>query len=115
MYCKTHDVAVCLSCVPSHHRACSDVIPLDKAAENAKLSTTLTDFEDTLVAALQSLQEIIIAQNSALENLEGQKHTTKHTINDTRQRIIKKLDNLEKQILLELDTKQVVNPQKANF
>ncbi|CAC5369283.1 unnamed protein product [Mytilus coruscus] len=104
LYCKTHDVAVCLGCVPSHHRACSDVISLDKAAENAKHSTALADLQDTLTIALQNLQQIINDRSAALENLDGQKQTIKNTINDTRARIMKKLDDLEQKIFLELDT-----------
>ncbi|CAG2229594.1 unnamed protein product [Mytilus edulis] len=73
LYCKTHDVAVCLGCVPSHHKACSDVMPLDKAAENAKRSTALADLEDTLTIALQNLQQLINDRASALENLDEAK------------------------------------------
>ncbi|CAC5395462.1 unnamed protein product [Mytilus coruscus] len=105
LYCKTHDIAVCVGCVPSHHMACSDVIPLDKAAENAKRSTALADLEDTLIIALQNIKQIITDRESAFENLEGQKQTIKHTINDTRARMMKKLDDLEQKILQELDTK----------
>ncbi|CAG2224250.1 unnamed protein product [Mytilus edulis] len=105
LYCKTHDVAVCLGCVPSRHRTCSDVIPLDKAAENAKHSTALADLEDTFTRTLKSLQEIIIDRDSALKNFKGQEQTIKHTINDTRVRIMKKLDRLEQKLLLELNTK----------
>ncbi|XP_063427220.1 uncharacterized protein LOC134710754 [Mytilus trossulus] len=104
LYCKTHDVAVCLGCVPSHHRACSDVIALDKAAENAKQSTALADLEDTLIIASQNLEQIINDRSSALNNLDGQKQTIKDTINDTRAKIMKKLDDLEQKLLLELDT-----------
>ncbi|XP_076099046.1 uncharacterized protein LOC143068691 [Mytilus galloprovincialis] len=104
LYCKTHDVAVCLGCVLSHHRACSDVIPLDKTAENAKNSTALADLEDTLTIASQNLEQIINDRSAALKNLDGQKQTTKDTINDTRAKIMKKLDDLEQKLLLELDT-----------
>ncbi|CAC5404801.1 unnamed protein product [Mytilus coruscus] len=105
LYCNTHDVAVCLGCVPSRHMTCSDVIPLDKAAENAKHSTALADLEDTLTRTLQNLEQIITDRESAFENFEGQKQIIKHAINDTRTRIMKKLDDLEQKLLLELDTK----------
>ncbi|CAG2238328.1 unnamed protein product [Mytilus edulis] len=104
LYCKTHDVAVCLGCVPSHHRACSDVMPLDKAAENAKRSTALADLEDTLTIALQNLQQLINDRASALENLDGQNQTIKNAVNDTRAKIMKKLDDLEEKLLFELET-----------
>ncbi|XP_071160952.1 E3 ubiquitin-protein ligase TRIM45-like [Mytilus edulis] len=68
LFCKTHDVAVCLGCVPSRHRTCSDVIPLDKAAENAKHSTALADLEDTSTGTLQNLEQIITDRESALTN-----------------------------------------------
>ncbi|VDI76336.1 Hypothetical predicted protein [Mytilus galloprovincialis] len=105
LYCKTHDIAVCVGCVPSSHKACPDIIPLDKVAENAKCSTALADLENTLTITLQNLQEIIANRESALENLEGQKQTIKDKINDTRARMMKKLEVLEQKILQELDRK----------
>ncbi|CAG2238329.1 unnamed protein product [Mytilus edulis] len=75
-----------------------------KAAENTKTSTALADLEETVIIALRSLQQIINNRTAALENLEGQKQTIKDTINNTRARIIQKLDDLEQKTLLELDT-----------
>ncbi|VDI09834.1 tripartite motif-containing protein 2/3 [Mytilus galloprovincialis] len=114
LYCKTHDVAVCFGCVPSHHRTCSDVIPLDKAAENAKHSTALADLEDTLTGTLQNLEQIITDRESALENFASQKQTIKQTINDTRAKILIKLDDLEQKLLHELDTKHENCKSEAN-
>ncbi|CAG2229160.1 unnamed protein product [Mytilus edulis] len=105
LYCKTHDVAVCLGCVPSHHRTCSDVIPLDKAAANAKQSTALADLEDTLTLTIQNLEQIINDRDSAMEKLESQKQSIKNTIYATRARIMDKLADLEQKLLLELDSK----------
>ncbi|CAG2230901.1 unnamed protein product [Mytilus edulis] len=104
LYCKTHDVAVCLGCVPSNHRTCSDVMTLDKAAENAKRSTALADLEDTLTIALQNVQQLNNDRAAALENLDGQKQTIKNAVNDTRAKIMKKLDDLEEKLLFELET-----------
>ncbi|XP_063427219.1 uncharacterized protein LOC134710753 [Mytilus trossulus] len=105
LYCKTHDVAVCLSCVPTHHRTCSDVIPLEKAAANAKQSTALADLEDTLTLTIQNLEQIIADRDSASKKLENQKKTIKNAINATRARIMDKLADLEQKLLSELDTK----------
>ncbi|XP_071160945.1 tripartite motif-containing protein 29-like [Mytilus edulis] len=105
LYCKTHDAAVCLGCVPSRHRTCSDVIPLEKAAANAKQSTALADLEDTLTLTIQNLEQIINDRDSAMEKLEGQKQFIKNTINATRARIMDKLADLEQKLLLESDSK----------
>ncbi|VDI76335.1 Hypothetical predicted protein [Mytilus galloprovincialis] len=105
LYCKTHDVAVCLGCVPSHHMTCSDVIPLDKAAANAKQSTALADLEDTLTLTIQNLEQIIADRDSAAKKLEDQKKTIQNTINATRTRILDKLADLEQKLLHELDLK----------
>ncbi|XP_071160946.1 uncharacterized protein [Mytilus edulis] len=104
LYCKTHDVAVCLGCVPTRHRTCSDVIPLEKAAANAKQSTALADLEDTLTLTIQNLEQIIADRDSASKTLEYQKKTIKNTINATRARIMDKLADLEQKLLSELDT-----------
>ncbi|VDI35513.1 Hypothetical predicted protein [Mytilus galloprovincialis] len=105
LYCKTHDVAVCLGCVPTHHRTCTDVIPLEKAAANAKQSTALADLEDTLTVTIQNIEQIIADRDSASKKLEDQKKTIKNTINATRTRIMDKLADLEQKLLHELDLK----------
>lgn len=61
LYCTTHDIAVCLSCIPSRHRKCSDIIPLQKASENALRSTALAGLE-----TFQNLEQIITDRESAL-------------------------------------------------
>ncbi|CAG2185984.1 unnamed protein product [Mytilus edulis] len=105
LYCNTHDVAVCLCCVSSHHQTCTDIIPLRKAAENTKHSTALADLEDTLSRSLLNIQHIITDRAETLKNMDCQKQTIKATIIDTRARIKKKIDDLEQKLLLELDTK----------
>ncbi|CAG2230899.1 unnamed protein product [Mytilus edulis] len=95
LYCKTHDVAFCINCFPSHHGACPDVIPLDKAAENAKRSTAIDDLENALNRTLQNLLQIISDRGSELNNLDDYKRTIKKKINDTRERIMKKIEDLE--------------------
>ncbi|XP_076095695.1 uncharacterized protein LOC143066769 [Mytilus galloprovincialis] len=105
LYCKTHDVAVCLGCVPTHHRTCTDVIPLEKAAANAKQSTALADLEDTLTVTIQNIEQIIADRDSASKKLEDQKKTIKNTIDATRTRIMNKLADLEQKLHHELDLK----------
>lgn len=107
LYCKTHDVAFCINCFPSHHGACPDVIPLDKATENAKRSTAIDDLENALNRTLQNLQQIISDRGSELNNLDDYKRTIKKKINDTRERIMKKIEDLEQKLLLELDMQYV--------
>ena len=105
LYCKTHDVAVCVGCIPSHHQTCTDVIPLRKAAVNTRNSTALADLEDTLTRALLNVHHIITDRAEALKNIDCQRQNIKDTINNTRARIMKKIDDLEQKLLLELNTK----------
>lgn len=78
---------------------------MDKAAENAKHSTALADLEDTLNGTLQNLEQMITDRDLVLEKLDVQRQAIVNTINETRARIAKKLDDLETKCLLELEKK----------
>ncbi|CAG2231176.1 unnamed protein product [Mytilus edulis] len=43
-FCKSHDQALCVVCLPTEHRSCSDVISIAAvAATNARQSTAMSD------------------------------------------------------------------------
>ncbi|CAG2190267.1 unnamed protein product [Mytilus edulis] len=102
LYCKNHDVAICVVCVPSLHKHCSDVISLDEAAENAKRSTALEDLEDSIKVALENLKGFINNRNQAMKNLKIEEQSVRKSISEMRANVNKHLDELENKMLDDL-------------
>ncbi|XP_071172199.1 E3 ubiquitin-protein ligase TRIM45-like [Mytilus edulis] len=102
LYCKNHDVAICVVCVPSLHKHCSDVISLDEAAENAKRSTALDDLEDSIKVVLENLKDFINNRNNAMKNLKIEEQSVRKSISEMRTNVNKHLDELENKMLDDL-------------
>ncbi|XP_052106160.1 uncharacterized protein LOC127738810 [Mytilus californianus] len=105
MYCKLHEMAICMACFPAKHKGCFDaIIPLAEAAKNAKTSTALVDLEHTINNTLQNIQGFDKDREAAAERIETQIIVIKKMIFDTRENINKHLDDLERKLLNELTT-----------
>ncbi|CAC5368435.1 unnamed protein product [Mytilus coruscus] len=105
MYCKLHEMAICIACFPAKHKGCSDsIIPLAEAAKNAKTSTALADLEHTINNILEHIKECVKARETAAERIVTQEMVIKKMISDTRENINKHLDDLERKLLNELTT-----------
>ncbi|XP_071171922.1 transcription intermediary factor 1-alpha-like [Mytilus edulis] len=102
LYCKNHDVAICVVCVPSLHKYCSDVISLDEAAENAKRSTALDDLEDSIKVVLENLKDFINNRNNAMKNLKIEEQSVRKSISEMRANVNKHLNELENKMLEDL-------------
>ena len=72
IFCKTHDVPVCVACIPSNHKICPNVIPLETAAKYARTSTALTDVEELIEETTRNIKHYISDRNSASKQLEEQ-------------------------------------------
>ncbi|XP_063420939.1 uncharacterized protein LOC134706160 [Mytilus trossulus] len=107
LYCKKHDIAVCVVCIPSDHKFCSssDIISIDDASKNAKQSTSLLDLEGTISATIDNVKHCIKDREIALKNVDQDEQTIRKTITDTRKNINEYLDKLERKLLLELKSK----------
>lgn len=112
LYCSSHDVALCSTCV-DQLRLCLKVVPLDEAAVNAKRSTALADLEDTINGALQNVGKIIKDQESASTTFKKQEVKIRNSITETRDKLNKHLDCLE-QILVQELTAKSNNCKSAN-
>lgn len=53
LYCSEHDKPICIDCV-DQHKSCYKLVSLDKAAVNAKQSTSLAGLEETINGALRN-------------------------------------------------------------
>lgn len=104
-YCKTHDSVLCKACLPSLHRACTDVVPLDDAARNAKTSTALADLEDSICDVLKIVKSLIQDREVASKNIVAQEKMIKNKIKESRAKINKCLDTMEDKLIHELTMK----------
>ncbi|CAG2203472.1 unnamed protein product [Mytilus edulis] len=105
MYCKLHEMPICLACFPAKHKSCSDaIIPLAEAAKNAKASTSLADLEHTINNTIGNIRECVKDREAATEKMETQEIRIKKLISITRQNINDRLDDLERKLLNDLST-----------
>ncbi|XP_063427069.1 E3 ubiquitin-protein ligase TRIM38-like [Mytilus trossulus] len=105
LYCKAHETAICIACLPTRHKVCSNsIIPLAEAAKNAKTSTALEDLDHTINETLVNIQTCLNDREAATERIEKQEKIIKKRIFDSRETINKHLDDLESKLLNELTT-----------
>jgi hypothetical protein len=104
-YCKTHDSVLCKACLPSLHRACTDVVPLDDAARNAKTSTALADLENSICDVLKNVKSLIQDREVASQTIVAQEKMIKNKIEESRAKINKCLDTMEEKLIHELAMK----------
>lgn len=104
-FCKAHDQALCGTCVLSHRKTCLDVLPIQEAAKDVTISTTLDDLEETIAMAITNLDHYISDRDTAINSIEMEEENIKKLIDDTRSKINAHLDDLEERFLTELSTK----------
>lgn len=107
LYCKKHDIAVCVVCIPSEHKSCSssDVISIDEASKNSKQSSALLDLEGTILTTMDNVKHCIKDREIALTNVDKDEKTIRKTITETRKNLNEYLDELERKLMLELKSK----------
>ncbi|XP_052080121.1 uncharacterized protein LOC127718193 [Mytilus californianus] len=102
-FCKPHEKALCMVCVQSNHKSCSDVISIHFASKNARQSTAFSDLVESIDGTLSNLKMCIKNRESAAKGTEKQKIEIKNMVFETRTRIIAHLDMIEKKLLRELE------------
>ncbi|VDI42707.1 Hypothetical predicted protein, partial [Mytilus galloprovincialis] len=69
-FCKSHDKALCVVCLPCEHKSCSDVIPIDVAATNAGQSTAIFDLQEAIDLIFRNITLCINNRNAATKDIE---------------------------------------------
>ncbi|CAG2223692.1 unnamed protein product [Mytilus edulis] len=101
-FCETHDEVLCMVCVPTEHKACSDVISISVATAKSRQSTALSDLERTIEGTLHDVKQCIMNRKSAAENIDKQELAIKTTILETRTKINSQLDKMQENMLHDL-------------
>ncbi|XP_076088644.1 uncharacterized protein LOC143059065 [Mytilus galloprovincialis] len=101
-FCKIHDEILCVACVPSKHKACSDVVPISESSANSRQSASLFDLEETIEGTLNNVTLCIKNRESATKELEKQEMAVKSMVLQTRTKMNVHLDKLQEKLLHEL-------------
>ena len=103
--CSSHDTPCCVKCINSVHKNCKDTLtPLQEAIENVKSAKVMIDLENSITDLQVNIQKLLNIQTTNMDSLSQQKLRCQKEIQETRQDINKKLDELEQDILDELSS-----------
>jgi hypothetical protein len=103
--CSSHDTPCCVKCINSIHKNCNDTLtPLQEVIENVKSAKVMLDLETSITDLQVNIQKVLNIQTSNMDSLNKQKLVCQKEIQETRQDINKKLDELEQDILDELSS-----------
>lgn len=100
-FCTQHDTILCLKCVQLFHSSC-DILELNDASKGVKTSTALLDLESSIKELLENLETSIHSCKEAGDELKLQKEKIEMKIQNFREKINKKLDTLQQQIMQEV-------------
>ena len=103
--CSSHDTPCCVKCINSIHKNCKDTLtPLHEAIDNVKSAKVMLDLEKSIADLQVNIQKVLIIQTTNMDSLSKQKLLCQKEIQETRQDINKKLDELEQDILDQLSS-----------
>ena len=103
--CSSHDTPYCVKCINTIHKNCKDTLtPLQEVIENVKSAKFMLDLETSITDLQVNIQKVLNIQTSNMDSLNKQKLLCQKEIQETRQDINKKLDELEQDILDQLSS-----------
>ncbi|XP_071136056.1 E3 ubiquitin-protein ligase TRIM45-like [Mytilus edulis] len=109
IYCKDHSQPCCTVCATVHHRKCEHVVTIDKAVAGVKESTKAKELMKKLQETVETLEAVIITSKQNTTNFEGEIDVVLVEIGHIREKLNKKLDELEKRI-----REEVISTRKNN-
>ncbi|CAC5367566.1 unnamed protein product [Mytilus coruscus] len=113
-FCKSYDKALSVVCLPTVHRSCSDVIPIDVAASNARQSTAISDLQEAIEVTLCNITHCINNRNTTKKDIEKQEKDIRRIIRDTRTKINSHLNELEEKLMQTLVSATKTCKSKCN-
>ncbi|XP_052089860.1 tripartite motif-containing protein 45-like [Mytilus californianus] len=104
IYCKDHSKPCCTVCATVHHRKCEHVITIDKAVTGVKESTKAKELLTKLKETVRKLEAVINTRKQNTTNFEGETDAVLVEIGNVREKLNKKLDELENKIRDEVNS-----------
>lgn len=105
MYCSSHDVIVCATCVPVYHGNCKDVRTLRDAAHDSKGSGNMVALHKSVESLLNNIKNLTHEKEIISKDLEKSKDAIKETIKTLRENVNKHLNEIEQSLILEVSNR----------
>jgi hypothetical protein len=103
-FCNQHHVICCRNCMSEDHRSCDKVMPLEMASNNAKTSPLFHNISEGMTQVHLTLKTAVQNRRENKDRMKIEKKYIVRQISAFKASIIKKLDELEKSALLEMQT-----------
>lgn len=113
-YCLDHEGTACGLCIPESHRQCTGLKPIDELARHAKKSVNMLDIERGFEEIGKTLEKLQHNRQQNIDTIKDDKKTISITIRALKERLTKRLDEMEAKILTALDTKVNINLSELN-
>ena len=104
IFCNQHQIICCRNCIQEEHRSCDEIMPLEKASENAKTSSLFHDITDGMKYVQLTLKKVVQNRQENKDRMKIEEEAIVRNISAFKASVIKKLDELETSALLELQT-----------
>ena len=103
-FCNQHHVICCRRCMSEDHRSCDKVMPLEMASNNAKTSSLFHDISQGMKQVHLTLKTAVQNRRENRDRMKIEEKTIVRQISAFKASVIKRLDELEKSALLEMQT-----------
>ena len=103
-FCNQHHVICCRSCMSEDHRSCDQFMPLEMASNNAKTSSLFDDISQGMKQVHLTLKTAVQNRRENRDKMKIEEKNIVRQISAFKVSVIKRLDELEKSALLEMQT-----------
>ena len=103
-FCNQHHVICCRSCMSEDHRSCDQFMPLEIASNNAKTSSLFDDISQGMKQVHLTLKTAVQNRRENRDRMKIEEKNIVRQISAFKVSVIKRLDELEKSALLEMQT-----------
>jgi hypothetical protein len=102
-YCSDHDDICCKSCIADEHRTCGKIKPLDVAAKGIKSATMFEDFSSEVEYLIDTTSKVREQKQKCKVTWNLSTDSVKRGVQMFRSRILKRIDDIEDKLMLEVD------------
>ena len=104
IFCNQHHVICCRNCMSEEHRSCDQVMPLEMESNNAKTSLLFDDISQGMKQVHLTLKTAVQNRRENRDRMKIEEKNIVRQISAFKLSVIKRLDELEKSALLEMQT-----------
>jgi hypothetical protein len=103
-YCSDHDDICCKSCIADEHRTCGKIKPLYFASKGVKGATMLKDFASEVEYLIDTASKVREQKQKSKVTWDSSTDSIKGGVEIFRSRILKRIDDMEEKLMLEVNT-----------